>query len=144
MHAHTRRTHTHAHTHTHTHAHTHADTHTHTHRHTHTHTHTHTYMHMLHMYVQHAHAHSYHLLSDAGMNICVCIQVIGGHQRLDGILEDFCDFPKFKSHPLFGTKPNALQVLLFLMNANFATPLALFVRSTSLVSLYYYNFLEKF
>ena len=69
------------------------------------------------------------------MNICVCIQVIGGHQRLDGILADFCDSPKFKSHPLFGTKPNALQILFFLMNVNFVTLLALFVRSTSLVSL---------
>ena len=83
-------------------------------------------MHMLHMYVQHTHAHSYHPLSDAGMNMCVCIQVIGGHQRLDGILEDFCDSPKFKSHPLFRTKPNGLQILLFFDECELCNPFGSF------------------
>ena len=117
---------THSCMHTHTRLHVCMCTHTHAHKHTCTHisTRTHTYAHAHDAYD--AHAHSHHPFNDADMNMCVYIKVIGGHQRLDGILADFCDFPKFKSHPLFGKKPNALQILLFFDECELCNPLGSF------------------
>ena len=36
-----------------------------------------------------------------------------GHQRHDGIVEDFCDTVHAKAHPIFGRDKTALQLLLF-------------------------------
>ena len=49
-----------------------------------------------------------------------------GHQRSDELLEDFCDSPKFKSHPLFGSKQNALQILLYFDECELCNPLGSF------------------
>ena len=49
-----------------------------------------------------------------------------GHQRSDNILSDYCDSPKFKNHPLYGSKPNALQLILYFDEAELCNPLGTF------------------
>lgn len=55
------------------------------------------------------------------------------HCRLDGVLEDFCDSPKASTHPLFGTHPNALQIILIFDKCELCIPLVHFVKNIKLV-----------
>lgn len=36
-----------------------------------------------------------------------------GHQSSSGKMRDYCDGVQFKTHPLFATCPNALQIILY-------------------------------
>ena len=40
-------------------------------------------------------------------------QVMNGHKRNDGCLEDYCDGSAIKEHPLFSVDPTALQIMLY-------------------------------
>lgn len=51
------------------------------------------------------------------------VQVLNGHQRNDGRIEDFCDAQIFKSHPLFARDPTALQLMLYYDEVEIANPL---------------------
>ena len=51
------------------------------------------------------------------------IQVIHGHERQDGIIEDYCDLPAAKSHPLFGQDVTSLQILLYFDEVELCNPL---------------------
>lgn len=46
-----------------------------------------------------------------------------GHQRSDGLLQDYCDGSGFKTHSLFSTDPTALQVMLFYDDVEICNPI---------------------
>lgn len=50
-------------------------------------------------------------------------QVLNGHQRNDGKIEDFCDGQIFRSHSLFSKDPTALQLMLYYDEVEIANPL---------------------
>jgi len=50
-------------------------------------------------------------------------QIMKGHQRTDGIVEDFCDSKRSKHHPLFSTDHRALQVLLYFDEVELCNPI---------------------
>ena len=50
-------------------------------------------------------------------------QVEHPHTRDDGLLGDFCDTDYFRSHPLFGVDPFALQLLLYFDELEVCNPL---------------------
>ena len=49
-----------------------------------------------------------------------------GHVRTDEIMEDYCDSPKAKQHPLFGKLRNALQIILYYDEVELCNPLGAF------------------
>ena len=49
-----------------------------------------------------------------------------GHARTDEIMEDFCDSPKAKQHPLFSKLRNALQIILYFDEVELCNPLGAF------------------
>ena len=49
-----------------------------------------------------------------------------GHQRSDNIMEDFCDSPKAKNHPLLSTDTNAIQIMLYFDECELCNPLGSF------------------
>lgn len=60
------------------------------------------------------------------------VKVMRGHQRSDNILVDYCDLPKFKSHPLFCRRPHALQLILYFDELELSNPLGAFHRKHKL------------
>ncbi|XP_065897824.1 uncharacterized protein [Dysidea avara] len=65
-------------------------------------------------------------------------EIMRGHQRSDELLEDFCDSPKFKYRPLFGSHHNTLQIFLFFDECKLCNPLGSF-RKKHKISCYYYT-----
>lgn len=51
------------------------------------------------------------------------VQVMNGHGSTDDIMRDFCDGKAFKTHPLFSTKINALQILFYFDDVEVCNPL---------------------
>ena len=45
------------------------------------------------------------------------------HQRVDGIISDFCDGDVYKNHPLFSRDPRAIQILLYYDDVEVVNPL---------------------
>ena len=42
-----------------------------------------------------------------------CNQILHDHSRPDGLIADYCDGSLFKSHPIFQTHRNALQLIIY-------------------------------
>jgi len=51
------------------------------------------------------------------------IQVENTHQRMDGIIVDFCDGDVCANHPLFSRDPIAIQILLYYDDVEVVNPL---------------------
>ena len=51
------------------------------------------------------------------------MQVLRGHKRFDGLMGDLCDGEACKSHPLFSTDSDALQILLYYDDIEVTNPL---------------------
>ena len=45
------------------------------------------------------------------------------HQRVDGIISDFCDGDRYKNHPLFSRDPWAIQILIYYDDVEVVNPL---------------------
>lgn len=59
-------------------------------------------------------------------SVCgLCLQVLQGHQRRDGLLSDYCDGLVYKSHPLFSASANipCLELMLYYDDAEVCNPL---------------------
>ena len=65
-----------------------------------------------------------------------CIQIVRGHTRSDDILEDFCDSPKVKCHPLFSRQKCALQIILYFDELELCNPLGSFRKKHKLGVVY--------
>ena len=53
-----------------------------------------------------------------------CIeQVENTHQRVDGIIADFCDGDVYANHPLFSNDPKAIQIFLYYDDVEVVNPL---------------------
>lgn len=48
------------------------------------------------------------------------------HEQSNGTMEDFCDSPKAKTHPLFSIHKTALQILLYFDECELCNPLGSF------------------
>ena len=58
------------------------------------------------------------------MHVCILIQVERGHQRCQSeVLSDFCDGSYYRSHQLFSTHANALQIMLYYDDIEVCNPL---------------------
>ena len=58
------------------------------------------------------------------MHGCILIQVERGHQRCQSeVLSDFCDGSYYRSHQLFSTHANALQMMLYYDDIEVRNPL---------------------
>lgn len=64
-----------------------------------------------------------------------------GHQRSDNIMEDYCDSVKFKTHPLFSSNRQALQIILFFDECELCNPLGSFRKKHKLGEIYLVCFL---
>lgn len=53
-------------------------------------------------------------------------QVMRGHIRTDDVLEDYCDSPKAKHHPLFSKQIHGLQIILYFDELETCNPLGSF------------------
>ena len=61
--------------------------------------------------------------TDFFFTTCFIWQVLNGHQRNDGRIEDFCDAHIFKNHPLFSRDRTTLQLMLYYDEVEIANPL---------------------
>ena len=52
--------------------------------------------------------------------------------RSDGLIEDYCDGNRFKSHPLFSKDPRALQIIAFFDELELCNPLGTHVKKRKL------------
>ena len=55
-----------------------------------------------------------------------------GHERTDGVQEDYCDSPQFRENPLFSVDSKYLQLMLYYDDVEFCNPLGS-KRNTNLV-----------
>ncbi|XP_065892035.1 uncharacterized protein [Dysidea avara] len=80
-------------------------------------------------------------LLDVLANVLKCPRVyeeiVQGHTRSDNIVEDFCDSPKVKNHPLFSKQKHSLQIILYFDELELCNPLGSFRKKHKLGCYYY-------
>lgn len=57
------------------------------------------------------------------VHIVTCIQVMGEHDRNDGILSDICDADRYISHALYSIDSTALQIILYFDELEVCNPI---------------------
>ena len=79
------------------------------------------------------------------MHVCILIQVERGHQRCQSeVLSDFCDGSYYRSHQLFSTHADALQMMLYYDDIEVCNPLGSHTKTHKLGKVNVYSFYNTY